>query len=130
MKIRKIFSCLVFVFLCLSGCTIVSNIDQITTLQGYSNEKEAQHRYVKGIKDHYDALARVIDQGHINDYKNQASFVHSFGEPILKKDLIDGTERWLYRYAIFRLAKDKVYVYFDHHGQIIRWERLLCSSFY
>ena len=83
----------------------------------YSREKDDQHRLVKSINDHYDALTKVIAQGHISDYKDEASFVHSFGDPILKKDLSDGGQRWLYRYAIYRFAKDKVYVYFDRNGK-------------
>ena len=42
------------VLLGLSGCTIVSNIDQLSTLGNYSREKENQHRLVKSIDDHYD----------------------------------------------------------------------------
>jgi hypothetical protein len=119
-----------FALLILSGCTIVSNLDQITTLQNYSKEKDNQHRVVKSINDHYDALSKAIDQGHMSNYKDEASFVKFFGEPIVKKDLNDGTVRWLYRYAIFRLARNKVYVYFDREAQAIKWERLPCSSFY
>jgi len=62
----------------------------------------------------------------MSDYKDEEDFVHFFGEPILKKDLKDGS-RWLYRYAIFRLAKDKVYLYFDRDGTLIKWEKLPCS---
>ena len=96
----------------------------------YSREKDNQHRIVKSTKDHYDALTKVIAQGRISDYKDKDSFVHSFGEPILKKDMSDGTERWLYRYAIYRLAKDKVYVYFDRNGKQVKWEKLECPKLF
>ena len=71
----------------------------------YSREKDNQHRLVKSINDHYDALTKVIAQGHISDYKDEASFMNSFGEPILKKDLSDGRQRWLYRYAIYQICQ-------------------------
>ena len=96
----------------------------------YSREKDAQHHLVKATNDHYDDLTRVIAQGHIGDYKDQASFVHSFGEPILKKGLSNGTQRWLYRHAIYRLSKDKVYVYFDRDGKMTKWEKLPCPKFF
>jgi len=130
MKLRTIVPYLAITFLCLSGCTILSNLDEITILSGYSREKESQHRLVKTIKDHYDALTKVIAEGHISDYKNKEAFVHSFGEPILKKEMNNGSERWLYRYAIYRLAKDKVYVYFDRDGQEVKWEKLTCPKFF
>ena len=127
MKLRKIASYLTLMCLCLSGCSIIFNLDEVFVLQGYSSEKEAQHRLVKTINDHYDALIRAIDRGAIVKYKDEVSFVHSFGAPLLKKDLSNGGQRWLYRYAIYRFAKDKVYVYFDRNGQQVRWEKLPCS---
>ena len=96
----------------------------------YSREKDNQHRLVKSIDDHYDALVKVIVQGHISDYKDKASFVNSFGDPILKKDLGPRGERWLYRYAIYANAKDKVYVYFDRNGKQVRWEKVSCPKFF
>jgi hypothetical protein len=116
--------------MCLSGCTIIENLDELNMMGQYSREKDAQHRLVKSIDDHYDALTKVIVQGHIMDYKNKVLLVHSFGEPILKKDLRNGQERWLYRYAIYRLAKDKVYLYFDRDGKLVKWERLPCPKFF
>ncbi len=130
MKLEKIIPYLLAALLGLSGCTILSNLDEISALGDYSRNKDSQHRLVKSIKDHYDALTKVIDQRAISDYKDKASFARSFGEPILKKDLSDGGQRWLYRYAIYRFAKDKVYVYFDRNGKIIRWERLRCPKFF
>ena len=108
----------------------MDNLDQLSVIGEYSREKDGQHQLVKDIDGHYDALVKVIDQGHLNDYKNESYFLSSFGDPILKKDLSDGAQRWLYRHAIFRLAKDKVYVYFDHEGKMIRWEKLQCPSFF
>lgn len=110
----------------LSGCVIVGNLDEISTLKDYSAEKDQQHKSVKQIDDHYDDLAKAIDGGKINQYKNQDELVRDFGEPLLKKSW-NGGERWLYRHAIFRLSKDKVYLYFNAQGQLTRWERLPCS---
>jgi hypothetical protein len=123
----KIFPYLLVVLLFSSGCAIVSNTDQLSVLGGYSREKDSQQRLVQSINDHYDALTKVIAQGQINEYKDEASFVHSFGDPISKKDMKDGTERWLYRYAILRFAKDKVYVYFSPNGNVFKWEKVPCS---
>ena len=114
----------------LSGCAALENLDEVSTLGDYSREKDSQHRLVRSIDGYYDILTRAIDQGRIDRYKDQAAFVHAFGDPLLKKDLSDGSQRWLYRYAIYRLAKDKVYVYFDRGGKMVKWERLSCSKFF
>ncbi len=127
---KKIIPYLLSLLLGLSGCVIIENLDEISVLRDYSRNKEDQHHLVKSINDHYDALTKVIAQGHISDYKDKASFVYSFGEPILKKDLSGAVQRWLYRYAIYRFAKDKVYVYFDRNGKMIKWEKLSCPKFF
>jgi len=129
MKLRKIAPYLMSACLCLSGCAILENIDEISTLGDYARDKDNQHHLVKTINDHYDALTKAIDQKAIGVYKTQASWVHSFGEPILKKDLKDGGQRWLYRYTVYRLARTKVYVYFDRNGIMVKWEKLPCPKF-
>ena len=116
--------------MCFSGCNALSNLDELTELGQYSREKDNQARYVKTVNEHYDALIKAIEQGTISHFKDEASFGHAFGAPILKKDLNDGIQRWLYRYAILRLAKDKVYVYFDRTGKLIKWEKIPCPSFF
>jgi len=141
MKSKKIIPCLLVMLLSLSGCTILENLDEITLLGQFSRESEAQHRLVKSINAHYDALTKAKmpncsdfeKLGHCegpNNYPDEASWVHAFGDPILKKDLSGGGQRWLYRYAIYRFAKDKVYVYFDHNGKMVRWERLRCPKLF
>ncbi len=141
MKFRKITPYLVLICLCLSGCLIIENFDELSALGDYSRGKDNQHHLVKSINDHYDALTKVKMPdcsdferlGHCegrNDYPDEASWVYAFGEPILKKDLSDGGQRWLYRHAIYRLAKDKVYVYFDRNGKMIKWEKLSCPKLF
>ncbi len=118
------------IFLVLSGCAPLEHLDQLSVLGRYSREKEDQRRLVKTIDAHYDALTKVIAQGHIGNYKDQSSFVYAFGQPILKKDMPDGSQQWLYRYAILGSAKDKVYVYFDQHDHLTKWEKVPCPSFF
>jgi len=113
-----------------SGCIFLENTDELSTMGNYSREKDSQHRQVKSINDQYDALTKAIDQNAIGKYKDQASLVSAFGEPILKRALGDGSERWLYRHAIYRFAKDKVYVYFDRGGKLVKWEKLSCPKFF
>ena len=130
MYLKKIIPYLLVIVLGLSGCAALENLDALTALGQYSREKDAQHRMVKCINTHYDALSKAIDQGTISKYKNKTAFLKTFGEPILKADLGNGTQRWLYRYAIYRYAKDKVYVYFDHAGTVVKWEKLPCTKFF
>jgi len=130
MTLKVIAPYLVLMLLALSGCNALSNLDELSVMGEYSREKDNQTRLVKSIDDHYDALIKVIAQGNINAYKDESSFLHSFGDPILKRDLSDGTEQWLYRHAILSTAKDKVYVYFDRDGKQVKWEKVSCPSLF
>ena len=118
------------VLLCLSGCHVLDHLGQLSVLGDYSREKDNQGRLIKSNDANYDALVKAIDLDRIRDYKDEASILHSFGEPILKKGLVDGVQRWLYRYAIYKTAKTKVYVYFDRYGKMIKWEKEPCPSFF
>jgi hypothetical protein len=129
-NMKKIIPYLLAALLGLPGCYFFEHIDQLSELGEYSREKDNQRRMIQSINDHYDALTMAIAKGRIGDYKNKAAFEHSFGEPIHKKDFKDGTQRWLYRYAILKTAKDKVFVYFDRDGKQVRWEKVPCSSLY
>ncbi|MBF0511102.1 MAG: hypothetical protein HQL13_02105 [Candidatus Omnitrophica bacterium] len=113
--------------LCLSftSCQVLSSMDELNVLGGYSREKESQQRLVKFIDDNYDFLTRTIAQGLISGYKDEASWTRAFGDPVLKKDLPDGGQRWLYR-----SAKDKTYVYFDRKGQLMKWEKEPCPPLF
>ena len=130
MKLGKIIPYGLVMLLGLSGCTALEHLDDLAVIGDYSREKDDQHRLVKSIDERYDALTRVIAQGHIRDYKDKASWVTSFGEPILKEDLGQGAQQWLYRYAILSMAHDKVYAYFDNHDHLIKWEKVPCPSFF
>jgi hypothetical protein len=130
MQLNKIISCFLLLLLGLSGCVAVEHLDELSVMGDYSREKDNQQRLVKSINDHYDVLTRAIAQGSVSYYKDKSSFVNSFGGPILKRDWNDGGQQWLYRYAILSTAKDKVYVYFDRHDHLIKWEKVLCPSFF
>ena len=130
MKLRKLISCLILMMISLSGCAPLEHLDELSVMGAYSREKDAQTRQVGDTNVHYDALLKVISQGHIEDYKDKSSWLSVFGEPILKKAMPDGSEEWLYRYAILSSAKDKVYVYFDRRAQLVKWEKVPCPSFF
>jgi len=114
----------------LSGCAPLEHLDQLSVMGDYAREKENQERLVGSNNDHYDVLIKAIVQGNISYYKDKTTFVNTFGDPILKKDIPGGSQQWLYRYAILSTARDKVYVYFDNHDRLIKWEKIPCPSLF
>ena len=130
MKLERALPYWLVIFLCLSGCTALEHLDELSVMGDYSRERDNQDRLVKAINARYDALTQAMAQGKMGDYKDKSFFVYAFGEPILKKDMPDSSQQWLYRYAILSTARDKVYVYFDQHDHLIKWEKVPCPSFF
>lgn len=122
--------CLIMLPVFICGCSALDNLDGLATLGQVSRESDEQHKLVKATNDHYDALIKVLEQGHLGEIKDARSFENAFGEPVVKKDLGPGGQRWIYRYAIYRNAKDEVDVDFDKSGNVVKWERVPCQKFY
>ena len=62
----------------------------------------------------------------MSHYTNQSDIRSTFGEPITIKTIqLNGKkqEQWMYRYAVIREAKDKVYLYFDEEARLIKYEQ-------
>lgn len=113
-----------------SGCSAISHLDELSVLGGYARETNGQDRLVASTNAHYDKLLKAIADKSIDNYKDKASFVRAFGKPILTKNLSGACQVWLYRYAVLKKAKDKVYVYFDSKGHFVKWEKAPCPSFF
>ena len=92
----------------------------------FSRDKDNQKKIIQRVKDNYDALVAAINTQQMSSYTNQVDIRNKFGEPIAIKDIkVDGKkqQRWMYRYALIRESKDKVYVYFDERQSLIKYEQ-------
>ena len=114
------------VFLSFSGCSILSHLDELSMMGDFSRDKDNQKKIIQRVKDNYDALVAAINTQQMSSYTNQVDIRNKFGEPIAIKDIkVDGKkqQRWMYRYALIRESKDKVYVYFDERQSLIKYEQ-------
>ena len=108
------------------GCSILNHLEQLLTMGDYSRDKDEQHKIVSTNDAHYDDLLVAINTGNMKKYPDQTSVRRNFGEPIEIRniDMIgQKQERWLYRHAIPLKAKDKVYLYFDAQGKLMKFEQ-------
>ncbi len=119
----------VFLFLMLlvcSGCSIIGHLDQLSTMGEFAREKSDEKKIIDQAKSNYDALVVAINTNQMNSYANQVDIRNKFGDPITIKDIeVNGKkqQQWMYRYALIREAKDKVYLYFDDQGKLIKHEQ-------
>jgi hypothetical protein len=124
----------ILVVLGLSGCTklkLLPYLDQALLLQDFGQEKTQQQKIVDNTNALYDKLTAAIQSGDIAQYKTEKSIIKAFGQPVLSREqALDGKalKQSLYRYSILRTARDKVYLYYDPQGKLVKWESQPLSS--
>lgn len=109
----------------ISGCAKVSHMDQLLTLKGMADEQAGLNRYVEEQNANFDRLLAEVKAGTLEQYGNKREIRRIFGEPIFARSDAESeqkTETWLYRYATQYFGADKVYLYFDSDGVLVRTE--------
>jgi len=121
---------LLLLVLFFSGCAqaqMLPHLDEAMALRSFGAEKDRQHKYVRNADAQFDKLLAAVQSGDIKKYGTKENIVKAFGEPILTRDIvIDGlpSTYCLYRYAIASKAKQRVYLYFDNKGLLVKWEQI------
>lgn len=110
-----------FVFI---GCAKLQYLEQALTLKDFATNKDEQRTYVEERNRAFDDLLLAVNNGDINQYKNQQSIQRVFGNPLLKKSVIyqdQQASRWLYRYQTGAFTSPKVYLIFNNQGGLEEW---------
>ncbi len=116
-----------FVF---TGCVQVQmlpHLDEALTLRSFGAESDGQHQYVRDADARFDQLLAAAQSGGLQKYKTYGNIVHVFGAPVLTQNIVvDGQPltQCMYRYVIASKAKQKVYLYFDNKGLLVKWEQI------
>lgn len=117
---------MVLLVLTFNGCAIIGHLNELSTMGEFARDKDNQNKIVNLNNSHYDALMAAINAKEMVHFTNQAEIRNTFGEPIVIKTItVDGKiqEQWLYRYAVIKQAKDKVYLYFDDQGKFLNYKQ-------
>jgi uncharacterized membrane protein YfhO len=120
------FSLVMALLIMTTGCEFLGHMDELNMLGDYSRDKDNQSKAIKLINENYDALVKAITANEMSYFKNQSDISGRFGEPISIKQInVNGKtqQQWLYRQAILKGAKDKVYLYFDDQGSLLKYEQ-------
>ncbi|MDD3374555.1 MAG: hypothetical protein PHY73_02390 [Candidatus Omnitrophica bacterium] len=126
---RYIIFLLLFSFL-FSGCGIF-HVQEIMRIKAVSANMDEQQKYVDAKNEEFEKLLKIVKEGKISNYKTQKDFVKEFGDPVFSKQLSkqeEYSEVWLYRYCDKMFGSEKVYLYFDDAGNLIKWEHRLPKS--
>ncbi len=126
---KKIIVILIVSFF-VSGCNIL-HVEEILRLQGAGSNMKEQQAYVVKKNKEFKKLLKVIHENKMSEYKTEQDFLKHFGSPIFSKD-ISGVKQyshlWLYRYCEKMFGSEKVYLYFNDAGNLVKWEHRLPKS--
>ncbi len=110
------------VFLTSSGCLFKEDIEGLLVLKQLGAEQKSIERSLK-IEEHlFRKLAAHVKKDRLKPGISLESFIASYGEPIVSKDIPSVGKRLLYRHPADYFNSDKIYVYFDQQGKLTQWE--------
>jgi len=120
-KIIIIFAGVIF----LSGCAKVRHMDQLLTLKGLAEEQVSMGRHVEEQDQKFELMLKEAKVGTLDQYSNKRKISRTFGRPIYVRNVTQDNqelESWLYRYATEFFGAEKIYLYFDLEGNLVKSE--------
>ena len=126
---QKIFL-LGFVILFL-GCAKLEHLDQLLILKDFSEERDAQEKFIQAELKRFERVAQAVEDGSIAKYETGAQIIQAFGRPMASLMITRDEkpfQQWLYRHPIQAQAKTRVYLYLSSDSRLVHWERVLSSE--
>ena len=112
---------LVLMLFACAGCAEIQYLDQALTLKAYSDEKDAQNKYVEQHDARFEDMLKESQRPDaFKRYSHKAGFTQAFGDPIFCRPS-GNLEECLYRRIVKPLESPKIYVYFNAQGDLVQW---------
>ena len=119
-KIVIISGCLLLI-----GCAKVSHLDQLLTLKDLADEQVQLGQYVQEQDQNFELMLEEVKAGTLSRHSNKRNIQRAFGDPVYARNVTEDDqelESWLYRYATQYFGVEKVYLYFDLDGNLVKSE--------
>ena len=110
--------CLLF-----SGCANVRHLDQLLTLKDLADEQAQLNAYVQEQDRNFELMLEEAKAGTLQQYSNKRTIQREFGDPVYARNVMEDDqqwESWLYRYATQYFGVEKIYLYFDLEGNLVK----------
>ena len=118
---------ILFLILTNSGCAKLAHLQELLTLKAFSEERDAQDKFVADELKRFEKVAAAVDDGTIANLKTGAEVLQAFGRPMASQVITrEGKQfqQWLYRHPILSLAKSRVYLYLTPESRLVHWEHI------
>ena len=111
--------------LLLCGCAKVRHLDQLLTLKALADEQAQLSQYVEDQDRNFELMLEEVKAGTLDQYSNKRKIQRAFGDPVYARNVTKDDrdlESWLYRYATKYFGAEKIYLYFDFDGNLVKSE--------
>ena len=138
MKDKRVLFILLFF---LTGCMQakqLAHLDPLLRLKGMSENGDEKNKFVEQQNKRFEQLAAVVKAGRIHEFRDKKQILEAFGEPVFTKTVTEDSvlgngepfshvpaEQWLYRYATKYFNAEKIYLYFDDKGNLLRCDYVI-----
>ena len=105
------------------GCAKLQHLDELMALQSFSDNQDAQKRYLEQEEKKFQNLLADIKQEKLYPGQSKFSIVSNYGKPILISLVKDDPvikEELMYRHPGQLLGSEKVFLYFDHRHKLVK----------
>ena len=113
----------IFSFLCLS-CGPVQNLDKLLALKRMDKNQQGARVLIERQTKGFQILKEDVRQGSVAAGLSQAQVLKKYAEPVFARKIDPAQESavevWLYREPRKFFHNEKVYLYFDQSGSLVR----------
>jgi len=105
------------------GCSKLKHMNELLTLKALSEQTEEMDKYVEEQGQDFEKLIEKVNNNELLVGVSSKKIQKKYGDPIMvttESESGQYLERWIYRYAVKYFDSDKVYLYFDQEGKLVK----------
>ena len=107
------------------GCAVAQYADEIHTLQAIDASQRDISKFIERQEKLFHLLLEDVKDGRLKSGLTKKYVINTYGNPVLSREINGGLarkEELLYRRPTQYFSSDKIYLYFDSSGKLMRWE--------
>ncbi|MDD5069507.1 MAG: hypothetical protein PHV17_02165 [Candidatus Omnitrophica bacterium] len=109
----------------LSGCQVARNYSELKVLKELGKSQKEINAYLISQEKKFRLMKNDINRKELLIGTSKQDILKRYGDPVLAQALTgsgEETEMLLYRNPTDYFSSDKVYLYFDYQGKLLRYE--------
>ena len=107
------------------GCQSLQKMDELLTLKDLAEDQEGIDQYVESQDALFKQMHEACGSAEFVQLQTKAEFGEKYGEPVYVEQGAGQTEwfsKWLYRKTVDYFGTERVVLYFDKDGNLVKYE--------